>query len=198
MKRFHLSDYGATSGIGRYSQTSHKKIYAAWFNMLSRCYDKKMLLTHPSYQGCSVCHQWLNFQVFAEWYESQQAPDGWHVDKDIRKPGNRIYSPETCGLVPPEINQLFVRQKRRKDNGLPLGVSYKPRYTKNGVFTHNDICASCKDSAGKQVHLGYFQSTDDAALAYRQFKAVLIHSLAEKYRQLLAPVMYEALINYNL
>ncbi len=198
MKRFCLSDCGATYGIGEYSQSSHKKIYAAWFNMLSRCYDKNMLQTHPSYQGCSVCDQWLNFQVFAKWYEAQDAPEGWHVDKDIRKPGNKIYSPETCGLVPPEVNQLFVRQKRIKNNGLPLGVSYKPRYTKQGVFTHNDIFASCKDSTGKQVHLGYFQSTSDAALAYKQFKTCIIHLLAEKYKHLLTQVMYNALISYHL
>lgn len=170
MKRFCLSDCGATSGIGKYSTANHRRIYIAWFNMLSRCYDEKMLQTHPSYRGCSVCDQWLNFQVFAAWYDSQNAPDGWHVDKDIRKPGNKVYSPDTCGLVPSEINQLFVRQKRKKNNGLPLGVFYKPRYTRDGVLTHNDIFASCKDSTGKQVHLGYFSSTNEAALAYKQFK----------------------------
>ena len=196
--KFTLAGCGATVGIGKYSESSHKKIYAAWFNMLSRCYDEKMLITHPSYRGCSVCSQWLNFQEFAKWYESQQAPDGWHVDKDIRINGNKIYSPQTCGLVPPEINQLFVRQKRTKNNGLPLGVSYKPRYTKSGVFTHNDIFASCKDSTGKQVHLGYFHSTAEAALAYKKYKSQIIHMLAEKYKNLLTSIMYNALVNFQL
>lgn len=196
--RFTLASCGAVIGTGKYSESTHKKIYAAWFNMLSRCYDEQMLLTHPSYKGCSVCLQWLDFQEFAKWYEYQQAPDGWHLDKDIRIVGNKIYSPETCGLVPPEINQLFVRQKRRKNNGLPLGVFYKPRYTKSGKFIRNDIFAACKDSTGKQAHLGYFHSTDEAAMAYKEYKNRVIHSLAEKYKNLLAPTMYNALIKFQL
>ena len=122
---------------------------------------------------------------------------GWHIDKDIRFKGNKVYSPETCGLVPPEVNKMFVRQKHTKHD-LPLGVFYKLRYTKSGKFTHYDIFASCKNAEGKQIHLGYFKSVDEAAIAYKQFKMDVISSLAEKYCNELTDVMYNALINYQL
>lgn len=197
MNKFSLRACGATCGVGHYTQQTYRKLYGVWFNMIERCYDEKFQSRHKSYIGCSVCSEWLNFQSFARWYESQNAPMGWHIDKDIRFKGNKVYSPETCGLVPPEVNKMFVCQKHTKHD-LPLGVFYKPRYTKSGKFTHYDIFASCKNAEGKQIHLGYFKSVDEAAIAYKQFKMGVISSLAEKYCNELTDVMYNALINYQL
>lgn len=197
MKRFCLKGCGATCGVGPYSQRTHHKIYDAWFNMVERCYDEKFQSRHKSYIGCTVCKEWLDFQNFAQWYISQNAPQGWQIDKDIRSKGNKVYSPETCGLVPVEINKMFVRQKSKKHD-LPLGVFYKSRYTRSGIFTHYDIFASCKNANGKQVHLGYFKSIDEAEKAYKQFKTNVIRSVAEKYRKELTDIMYNALISYQL
>ena len=35
------------------------KYYAAWKNMLERCYSKKFLESRPTYIGTSVCSEWL-------------------------------------------------------------------------------------------------------------------------------------------
>jgi len=45
------------------------KQYATWTSMLQRCYDVKFKINLPTYIGCSVCGEWLNFQTFAEWYD---------------------------------------------------------------------------------------------------------------------------------
>ena len=197
MKQFSLAGCGATRGIGQYSQQTHRKLYNIWFNIIERCYDEKFQLKHKSYIGCAVCKEWLDFQNFANWYIAQNAPQDWQIDKDIRFRGNKIYSPNTCGLVPTEINKMFVCQKRKRHD-LPLGVFYKPRYTKSGVFTHYDIFSSCKNANGKQIHLGYFKSIDEASIAYKEFKKSVIRSVAEKYRGELTNIMYNALINYEL
>ena len=43
------------------------KYYAAWKNMLQRCYSKKYLESRPSYIGKSVCSEWLSATAFKKW-----------------------------------------------------------------------------------------------------------------------------------
>ena len=40
------------------------KYYAAWNEMLKRCYSKKYLDSYPSYIGTSVCSEWLSATAF--------------------------------------------------------------------------------------------------------------------------------------
>lgn len=117
-------------GIGYLGDGHHKtwnngrftKKYNSWSDMLSRCYvDEK---GQPAYYNiCAVCNDWLNFQVFCDWYEENAYPvnERLHLDKDILYPGNTIYSPDKCLLVPQRINMLFVRHRPNK-YGLPEGI----------------------------------------------------------------------------
>ena len=96
---------------------THK--YRIWRAMLRRCYytlpsGKR---AHPSYEGVTVCDRWLDFQVFAEWYEqnypSGAEPGDYQLDKDIRIEGNKVYHPEGCQFVTMEANlkeRTFARQ----------------------------------------------------------------------------------------
>jgi len=55
-------------GIGRHvakANGKQDKGYQTWCGMLERCYSQKSLAKHPSYEGCTVCDEWHNFQVFA-------------------------------------------------------------------------------------------------------------------------------------
>lgn len=89
------------------------KLYRAWTRMLRRCYDPKTQERQPSYKGCTVCPWWHNYQHFAadvhylegfeQWYEND-IPYAWALDKDIKYPGNKIYSPDTCKFVSIEEN----------------------------------------------------------------------------------------------
>ena len=69
------------------------------------CYDENELKKEPSYIGCKVCEEWLNFQNFARWiYDNKYECDDLELDKDLLIKGNKIYSPNTCCLLPHEIN----------------------------------------------------------------------------------------------
>jgi len=102
------------------------KEYVCWQHILERCYDYKQRERHPAYYHiCKICDEWLNFQVFAEWYDNNfyEVPTlgRMHIDKDILYPGNKIYSPETCIFVPQRINMLFVNRPNK--SGLPNGIT---------------------------------------------------------------------------
>lgn len=98
-------------GDGKYRPTDGKNMteeYARWSGMLTRCYSSQYLDRFPSYKGCTVCEEWHNFQNFAKWYNENHPKDGknYEIDKDLSNFGDsgKIYSPETCLFVTPQVN----------------------------------------------------------------------------------------------
>ena len=142
------------------------KYYAAWKDMLQRCYSKKYLERKPSYTGTSVCSEWLSATAFKKWMEQQD----WHgksLDKDIIAPGSKLYSPETCAFVLNATN-LFVTASDACRGECPIGVDL---FKRTGKYR-----ASCRNPfSGKLEHLGYFSTPEEAHEAWRKRK----HELAQ-------------------
>ena len=104
---------------------SKSNLYQRYYNMLSRCYNKKA--KHYSCYGAigvTVCEEWKCFQTFLSWCISNREPhmQDWQIDKDILCPDCKIYSPETCAFVPQEINKLFTNTK---NSSLSTGLTLK-------------------------------------------------------------------------
>jgi hypothetical protein len=93
----------ATIGEGRYSPEKNKQAYSRWKGILCRCYSESTHLQSPTYKDCFVSDEWLNFQNFAKWFETNYV-EGYHIDKDIKVEGNRMYGPDTCMFVSPQEN----------------------------------------------------------------------------------------------
>ncbi len=177
-------------GDGPYFPSSHPLIYKTWINIISRCFSKEFHSKEPSYKGCCVCKEWLNFQNFARYYET--APyreEGWQLDKDILVKGNKEYAPDKCALVPPEINKLFVgRRLYRGDT--PQGVFYEAK--------RNRFKASMHDGTGKTKFLGRYLTVEDAFNAYKTAKEARICSVAEQFKGRISPELYDAMMNYKI
>lgn len=75
--------------------------YTKWLSMLTRCYSDKLHASSPTYTSCEVCEEWQDYQCFAEWFDDNYPKDGkdYHLDKDIKIEGNKIYSPDNCLFV---------------------------------------------------------------------------------------------------
>ena len=143
------------------------KYYAAWKNMLERCYSKKYLEINPTYIGTSVCSEWLSATAFKKWME-QQNWQGKCLDKDIIVPRSKLYSPETCAFVL-EATNLFVLARDASRGEYPVGVNlHKP----TGKYR-----ARCRNPfSGKNEHLGLFSTPEEAHEAWRKHK----HDLAQR------------------
>lgn len=62
-------------GVGKYKAQVNGKMtkhYTIWKAMLRRCYCQSSVIKHPTYHNVTVCEDWHNFQVFAEWYTNQR------------------------------------------------------------------------------------------------------------------------------
>ena len=165
------------------------KEYIIWRGMLMRCYNSKYHLTHPSYIGCTVCEEWLNFQNYAEWHKSNyyEIPgEKTSLDKDILVKGNKMYSPETCLFVPQSINSLFINTKKVRGD-YPIGVrKRKDAYSAKGFYKK------------EQTHLGTFYKVEDAYNAFKIFKEITIKKIAEEYKDKIPQKLYEALYKYEV
>ena len=198
---YHKNKFGGYYGQGKYKtkiNEKHTEEYKIWHDMLRRCYDPYFLDKEPSYIGCSVCDEWLNFQNFAKWYEENYYKcnnERMHLDKDIICKGNKIYSPQNCCFVPQRINALFI--KRDIDRGeYPLGVCKKPY--DNSLLCYCGILDENKKY--RRIHLGVFPLNKpfQAFYTYKIFKENYIKQVADEYKDIIPQKLYEALYKYEV
>lgn len=163
--------------------------YVHWSSMLTRSYYDGYHKRFPTYVGCSVDEQWHNFQEFAEWCQWQPGHNmGYVLDKDVLVQGNKVYGPETCVFVPPELNSIIVTQVK-PGKGTPAGISFQTSYQKYIV--------SCAIN-GKNKNLGRYKCATEAFAVYKEFKECLVKERAEKYKDVLDERAYQAFMNYTV
>lgn len=159
--------------------------YHCWQDMLERCYLKKKSELHKSYYGmCEVSDEWLDYQVFAEWYNKHyyEVNERLHLDKDILIPGNTLYAPDRCLLVPQRINELFTCKVN--GNGLPVGI-YK---TSTGRF----------NSSYNGKNIGTFDTLEEAFKKYAKTKEKIIKEVADEYINIIPKNVYDAIYRYKV
>ena len=129
----------------------------------------------PTYKDAICCTKWLLYENFCDWLHSQSNFDKWKngerwaIDKDIILKGNKIYSPETCCLVPHNVNMLFIKNDIDRSN-LPIGVK------RNG----NGFQAFCNNPyTNKQESLGTYSTPEQAFQAYKIYKENIIKQVAQ-------------------
>ena len=148
--------------------TLHHKI---WYNMINRCYGEEYHKLKPSYADCSVCPEWHDFQVFAEWLEKQPHWDDptFHLDKDILNKGNKQYSPENCRIIPRAINGLFTTCGSARGD-LPVGVTREKDRYRSRVMCF-----------GKSISLGTYDTVEEAFESHKIGKEAHVKVVASKY-----------------
>jgi hypothetical protein len=173
-------------GGGKYNPKDFPLIYDVWTNVLYRGYSEKIKEKYPTYKDCSVDECWHCFQDFGNWFEYNWKPhmEGWHLDKDILVKGNKIYSPETCCFVPPQINSLFCKATRARGR-FPIGVRKE-----NKKF----LAFMMKNKL--QLRLGLFNTIEEAFKAYKITKEAHIKEKAEEWKDKVEDKVYQAMCNW--
>lgn len=156
--------------------------------MLDRCREGGYLQTKsPWYVGCTADETFMDYQLFADWCQVQvgYGRRGFALDKDIVKPGNKIYGVEFCVFVPRLINNFYVKPNT-------------PRALPTGVFELADGFQAASGVEGEQIKLGTFASADEAAMAYKTRKEAYAKRLAEKFRNDVDKRVYDVLVNFKV
>lgn len=143
--------------------------YTVWYSMLKRCYSPKeqSKLLMQSYIGCTVDPRWHYLSNFKQWYDEQGDVTGKQLDKDIISPGNKVYGPDTCFFVSPQLNTFFVKQDRHRGKN-PIGVRHDIRPLKK------PFRCMIRDGTGKKKYVGYYSTPEEAYQAFIQAKKELL------------------------
>lgn len=172
------------------------KEYNTWNGMIRRCFNEDYKKRNPVYKNTTCCSEWLLYENFYEWLYSQKnfekwiRGNQWALDKDILIKGNKVYSPQTCSLVPQNVNTLFVKSNIIRGD-LPIGVF--ARGNRYGATCHNPF-------TNKQTFLGYYDTVEKAFLAYKKYKESLIKQVAQEEfnKGNITEKCYQAMMNYTV
>ena len=170
------------------------KEYALWQDMLKRCFSEKYQTRCPTYKGCNVSDNFLNYSYFYDWCQEQigfgkvdEKGRGWCLDKDLLFVDNKTYSETACVFVPQEINVFFTDRGNARGE-YPLGVYFDKA---SGKFR-----AQCAVN-GKRQHLGYFNTPQEAFNAYKPFKEALCKQLALKWQHEIDSRLFHAMMKWE-
>lgn len=163
--------------------------YKSWFSMIERCYGNS---NRDRYVDCVVCDDWLNFQIFAKWFdENYYEIEGqrMELDKDILVKGNKFYSPDTCVFVPRNINCLFTKSNKNRGS-LPIGVSKGKKSSK--------YRSRCNNGGKETIYLGLHNTPEEAFMHYKIYKEKIIKQIAEEYKTKIPIKLYNAMVAYEV
>lgn len=196
---YHPSVFGiGYLGEGKYKTRINNKItkeYNVWYDMIERCYEPYTINKNLTYKDVFVCDEWHNFQNFGKWWEENVYNcnnERMHLDKDILVKENKIYSPETCIIVPQRINNLFVKCDKVRGE-YPIGVCLDKE---RNLFI--SFCNILENNKKKNKYLGRYNNELDAFLAYKQFKEKYIKEVADEYKDLIPIKLYNAMYEWKI
>lgn len=184
-------------GEGKYNVSVngvHTKEYSIWAGILERLFCPISLKKRPTYEQVSICEDWLNFQIFAEWYTSLPQHQfnieyRWEIDKDLCKYFTRSkghYSKETCFLLPSIINTSMLITNR---DGCPYPL---------GVQPFNDKFRGECPSINGRLKSRVFKDPESAAKWVLINKKKYFTELANKFKYCLDPRCYEMLMSIDI
>lgn len=172
------------------------KEYKIWNSILQRCFDKKTKEKWTVYNDAICCEEWLLFDNFYNWLHKQDNfeqwfnGEKWDIDKDILIKGNKLYSPETCLLVPHNINSLFTKSNKTRGK-YPIGVvKHGKKYQAN--------CQNMLDN--KRKYLGTYDNPQSAFRVYKRYKENLIKQIAKQEydKGNITDKCYNSMLNYQV
>lgn len=163
---------------------AHNKSFGVWVDMLRRCYTNSV----RGYDGYYVHKDWLVYSNFKEWFDKYYK-EGYEIDKDWLNKGEKIYGPNTCCLIPRELNGFLVNRKG-KSNGLPVGVAYDKRSKRY----YARLCIGRKNI----IKAGGYNTKEEAFKKYKEVKEDYIKQLALKYKDDLPLEIFNAIYNYKI
>lgn len=144
-----------------------KYIYNVWKNMERRCYDPKCS-AYNTYgaKGITVSEEFKTYSNFRKWYEENGGNDhNLDLDKDCKSfilNVPKIYSPNTCILLPEAINTFI--------STIGKGIYITP---------HNTYCVRLRRKFAK-INKNF--KTLEEAIIYKKSKDIeYLNILAEKY-----------------
>lgn len=185
-----------------YENKASLQAYHVYNGIKARCKDTKNdNHTRKCYDEVTMCQEWKdNPKSFVKWYLEHYYEfdnEQMDVDKDLFGDGAKIYSPETCCILPKSLNAILANSKKHyheetnEENTLPFGVKYSGRdkkYYANIQFT----------GTGKIVKLSEWDKPEEAFEEYKIMKQADILMVAAQYKGKIPDYIYHKLLKVEI
>ncbi len=145
--------------------------YQSWVNMIMRAHHPAYKKRNPTYEDVSVCSEWAYFMKYRSWWITNHV-DGYQLDKDLLKVGNRVYSSSTCVFVPRWLNS-FNGSHAAARGEYPMGVTWDKEKRLYAARCNNPF-------TGKREHLGRYDTPEEAHAAWVKGKLGFASALKAK------------------
>lgn len=182
-------------GIGfigeEYSNKGNEVVYKSWSHMLGRCYNKKdSRYRFYGATGVKVCEEWHNFSNYAKWYYDNYyvIDEKLSVDKDIINKDSKIYSPETCIIIPEKINQMFTKTDTEGNKKIGVSKTQDGKYRAAISYTRNRVLKF-------YIDIGIYEKEKDAISAYEKAYKEKWKNLIMEYKNKIPYGIFKILIN---
>lgn len=185
-----------------YENRASSQAYRVYNGIRTRCKDTKNDdRIRKCYDEVTMCQEWKdNPKSFVKWYfEHYYTVDDeeMDVDKDLFDGCSKIYSPETCCILPKSLNAILANCKKyyfegtNKENTLPFGVIYsskKKKYYSDIQFT----------GTGKTVKLSEWDTAEEAFKEYKMMKQADMLMVAAQYKNRIPDYIYHKLLEVEI
>ena len=145
------------------------KAYCKWLHMHLRAGKAS------GYLECSIHPDWYVYSTFKAWLTSHEGWRELEIDKDLMVPGNKVYGPDTCCLIPQSLNAFLV--DNLTSTGKLSGAFFQKRL-KNKPYQAK-VAVTNETGVWGQKHLGYFATELEAHNAWKEAKHKQACRLAE-------------------
>ena len=135
-----MNKYGGNYDLKGWSCNKHNpgydplknNIYQTWMDMLKRCSKnwEENDVRNRNYKECSICERWYTFSLFVEDFKKLNGykefvevnGKGYSLDKDTLIKGNKVYSPETCILIPMKDNVKEMNSRTKTNPIVAINI----------------------------------------------------------------------------
>ncbi len=150
------------------------------------------------YRGTRMCQEWTEDpKSFIKWYLEHYynvGEESMAVDKDLFGNGQKLYSPETCCILPNGLNTMLSNCVRHyhdaTGNGLPMCVH------KNGCGKYYGIITFT--GSDKKIKLSEWDTPEEAFAEYKRMKQADICLVAVKYKESIPEFIYKKLLEVEI
>lgn len=187
-----------------YIEYQNKASYEAMkiYNTIrARCKPGEKIHIGKCYKEVTMCQEWLDDpKTFVRWYlDHYYEVDGesMAVDKDLFGKGAKVYSPETCCILPQRLNTYLTNCKKHyfdgqtPENTLPLGIYHNKK--------SNRYYAKIQFSGfEKPIQFAEHDTIEEAFKEYRYLKKLDAYRVIESYRDKIPEYIYEELLKIEI
>lgn len=175
------ADYKVTLYAKNNKQIWTCPIYKKWYGLKART-TEMYIQSRPTYNDVVVCEEWYLYSNFVNWIKTLPFDMKYlgelHLDKDLKNTLGKIYSPDTCSLIPYYINDA-IRISYGSRGTYPLGVSKEivPENSKR-----RKIYKASVRMFGKLKNLGRYETVNECHRAWQLGKIQYFNDIIEKYK----------------